>query len=351
MRQSAKVIARGWTRNGLRLSAVLVWAGPWAWPVPFSVGDQVILPTTLPGTGDAVVVVQGGVTGGCVYDLLRKGRGTITFGQLVPGAGCSSEVILFAQGRAMRATQPLWTTADDQVTLLSPPTRPRVEFNMVLVAPGDLAAQQAGRDTLRAISVFNRNRVGLSFRTTSVTPSSALASAQKTMIGDRCDATALANLATAGTPLYDSKRLNVYFVPGTPGGFRGRNCFTVGFPNVIYISIAGDSPGTLAHEFGHALALQDSPGHSNGHTGVMSTPKIQGFVYQNLMWTGLYDQEALAQRHFSIGQAYRMNMDKTSWVIRVGLVPGRVGRTCHPSVAEDSIPCPKLALDTTAALP
>jgi hypothetical protein len=349
MMHSGKIVVRRWARNGLRLSIVLAWAGPWARPVPFSAGDRVILPPNLPGTGDAVVVLQGGTSGGCVYDQLRKGRGTITVGQLVPSTGCSSDAILFAQGRAMRTTHAGWTTGDDQVTLLSPPTRLRVEFHMVQVASGGPAAVQAGRDTVRAISLFNRNRVGIIFRTDTVI--SALNSAQVAMIGDRCDPVALANLAKAGAPLYDSKRLNVYFVPGTPGGFRGRNCFPQGFPNVIYISIAGDSPGTLAHEFGHALALQDPPGHRTGHTGVMSTPKINGFVYQNLMWTGLYDQQALAQRHFSIGQAYRMNMDKTSWVNLMGLVPGRVARTCHPSVPEDSIPCPMLALDTTAAVP
>jgi len=219
---------------------------------------------------------------------------------------------------------------------------------MIVVAQGSDAAWQSGRDTLRAISVFNRNRVGIIFRTARLTPSSAITPQQVATIGDWCDATALAALATAGAPLYDPTLINVYFIPGTPGGWRGWNCWEQGFQNVIYISIAGDSPSALAHELGHALALRD-PGPLTGHTGVVTTPKINGFVSQNIMWTGLNDQEALAQRHFSIGQSYRMNLDKTSWVNKV--VAGRVVRGCHPTVPEDSIPCPMLALDTTAVVP
>jgi hypothetical protein len=350
MMHSGKIIVRRWTRNGLRLSFVLAWASPWARPVPSSIGDQVTVPT-LPGTGDPVVVVRGGVSGSCVYDRLKKGRGTIVIGQLVPSAGCaSSDVLLFAHGRAMSATPQLWTTGDDPVMLPSPPNRVPVEFNMVLAAPGGLAALQAGRDTLRAIGLFNRNRVGILFHANTVIDSSELKHGDSTTIGaPPCDSTGMADLAKAGPPIYDPNRLNVYFVPGTPGGWRGWNCFTVGFPNVIYISIAGDSPATLAHEFGHALGLQDTPGHKAGHTGAVAKVRITGFVNQNVMWTGLYDQEAADQWHFSIGQAYRMNMDKSSWVNLAGLVPGRAGLPCHPIVPEDSIPCLFLALDTTAA--
>jgi hypothetical protein len=349
MRRSGEVIRR-WARNGLGLSMVLAWAVPWARPVPISTGDEVSLPK-LPGTGDPVVVVRGGVgPTNCVYDRLKKGRGSLAVGQLVPSTGClASDVILFAQGLAMSTTPQAWTTGDDPVQLAPPPSRVRVEYHMVLVAPGSLAALQAGQDTLRAISLFNRNRVGITLRTDTVIQSRELKRGDSATIGDRCDAAALANLAKADPRIYDPNRLNVYFVPGTPKGWRGWNCYTVGFPNVIYISIAGDSPATLAHEFGHALGLQDPLGHETGHTGVLTTAKIKGFVYQNIMWTGLYDQEAAVQGHFSIGQAYRMNMDKSSWVIKKGLVPGRAGLTCHPNVPEDSIPCPFLALDTTAA--
>jgi hypothetical protein len=346
----SKAIVRRWARNGVRLSTILVWAVPWARPVPPSTGDQVILPT-LPGTSDAVVVARGRVSpSSCVYDRIRKGQGTLDIGQLLPSTGCASDVLLFAKGVAMQATAKAWSTGNDLVTPLPPPGRVVVEYHMILVAPGPQAAQQAGLDTVNAIRMFNRNRVGITFHASSVVQSNQLGSADVAKIGDRCDKTALDNLATA-TDLYDSKRLNVYFVPGTPGGWRGRTCWTMGYQNVTYISIAGESPGTLAHELGHALGLQDPLGRKLGHTGVLSTTRINGFVYQNLMWTGLYDQEAAEQRHFSIGQAYRMNMDKSSWLIVRGLVPGRVGPLCHPLVPEDSIPCPMLALDTTAALP
>jgi hypothetical protein len=248
----------------------------------------------------------------------------------------------------MTSTPRTWATGADQVTLALPPGPLRVEFRMVLVASGSQAAQQAGWDTVQAIRLFDRSRVGITFHAASVVQAKDLNPADVLTIGDRCDKAALDNLAK-DAKLYDPKRLNVYFLPGTPGGWRGRTCWTIGYQKVIYISIAGDSPGTLAHEFGHALGLQDPIGRKLGHTGVLAKARIQGFVYQNVMWTGLYDQQAGEQWHFSVGQAYRMNRDKSSWIMARALV--NVGLPCHPLVPEDSIPCPFLALDTTAALP
>lgn len=339
------LVIRRSVRNGLILSSALAWGLPWDAPLPLSTADQVTVPGTLPGTGDAVVVSRGGATGGtCVYDLLRKGRGTLEIGQVIPIVGCASDVLLFAQGKAISVTPHAWVTGTDQVQLSSPGSRVQVEYSMALVAKGGTAAQQAGRDTVNAIRLFNENRTGLTFHASRIILRKNLSSADVATIGEGCDKAALDNLATH-TNLYDAKRLNVYFVPGLTG-WRGRTCFTVGYPNVIYISIAGDSPATLAHELGHALGLQDSFNHKLGHTGAVSTQRIKGFVYQNIMWTGLYDQQAQEQRHLSIGQGYRMNMDKLSWVIRGGVVPGRLGLACHPIVPEDSIPCPLLALDT-----
>lgn len=347
MMQLGRVIPRRVRNGGLRLSMVLVWGLPWARPIPLSVGDQVTVPGDLPGTGDPVVVSRGGdpSTGACLYDRLRKGRGTLDIGQLVPKANCLSDVLLFAQGRAMTATSRVWLPGADLVQLPSPPVRVKVEFSMVLVAKGSQAAQQAGLDTVRAIQLFNRNRVGLTFHASRIITGKQLNSADTTTIGSGCDQAKLNTLAKRAD-LYDADRLNVYFVAGSAGGWRGWNCFTVGYPNVIYISIAGESPASLAHELGHALGLQDWPEHVLGHTGAGNQWRIAGFVYQNLMWTNLSDQQALEQSHFSIGQGYRMNMDKTSWVNRAGIVPGRLGLTCHPLVAKDSIPCPFLALDT-----
>lgn len=346
MMQLGSVIHRR-VRNGLRLSMVLAWGSPWARPIPLSVGDQVTVPGDLPGTFDPVVVARGGdsPTGACLYDRLRKGRGTLDIGQLVPKANCVSDVLLFAQGRAMTATPRVWLPGAELVQLPSPPVRVKVEFSMVLVAKGSQAAQQAGLDTVRAIQLFNRNRVGLTFHASRIIQGKQVSSADAMTIGSGCDKAKLNSLALRAD-LYDANRLNVYFVPGSAGGWRGWNCYTDGYPNVIYMSIAGESPASLAHELGHALGLQDSPEHMLGHTGAGNNQLIVGFVYQNLMWTNLYDQQALEQSHFSIGQGYRMNMDKISWVNRAGIVPGRVGLTCHPLAPRDSIPCPFLALDT-----
>jgi hypothetical protein len=344
MIQMVRRVVRRWTRDGVRRSLVLVWGMPWAAPLPLSTGDQVTVPA-LVGSADAVLVARGGTVGAaCVYNRLRKGRGALDVGQLVPKSGCASDLLLFSQYGAMSGTRFGWTTGTDMATL--PAVRPRipVEFSYVLVAKGNTAAQQAGWDTVQAIALYNANRTGLTFHARRIILPRDLNTAEVATIGDDCSTVKLNNLAKF-PKLYDPMRLNVYFVPGLVG-WRGRTCFTVGYPNVIYISIAGESPPTLAHELGHALGLQDWLNHKLGHTGALAQVRIPGFVYQNLMWTGLYDQQALQQWHFSIGQGYRMNMDTKSWVIKANIEPGRVGLICHPNVAADSIPCPSLALDT-----
>jgi hypothetical protein len=334
---------RAW--SGLGLAMAVVWGLSWTRPAPLVVGDQVTVPASLPGTADAVVLARGGVqTGTCLYDRLRKGRGTLEIGQLTPNAACKSDVLLFAQGSAMSDTPRNWTTGSDAVTLPEPPPRVIVGYSMVLVAKGGTSAQQAGSDTVQAIRRFDQNRSGITFQASRIVRPRDLTPGDIQTIGQPCDPAALANLATK-PKLYDPNHLNVYFLPGSLS-WRGWTCFREGFPKVIYVSIAGDSPGTLAHEFGHALGLQDWPGNKAGHTGAVGTARIQGFMYPNLMWTGLNDLQASEQWHFSIGQDYRMNMDDQSWMITGHLVQGRIGLDCHPTVPEDSMPCPFLARDT-----
>ena len=201
MMQLGSVIHRR-VRNGLRLSMVLVWGSPWARPIPLSVGDQVTVPGDLPGTFDPVVVARGGTaTGTCLYDRLRKGRGTLDIGELVPMGDCASDVLLFAQGRAMTATSKVWSTGADVAQLPSPPVRVKVEFSMVLVANGSLAAQQAGLDTVRAIQLFNRNRVGLTFHASRIIKSNQLSSSDATTIGGGCDQAKLNTLAKRADPV------------------------------------------------------------------------------------------------------------------------------------------------------
>jgi hypothetical protein len=346
MRQAVQRLMQRLSREGLRLSLLLVWGLPWARPLPLSISDQVTLPT-LPDPSAAIVVVRGGTeaaAGPCLYDRLRKGRSVLEIGQVVPKVGCASDVLLFAKSGAMGINPVTWTTGADAVTLAAPGSPVTVEYSFVMVDKDRQAAQLAGRDTIQAIARFNENRTGLSFRTSRIVAPKELNNSEIATIGNRCDRDALTALSTK-PKLYDPRRINVYFVPGLLG-YRGRNCFPEGFPNVIYISTSGDSPATLAHEFGHALGLQDWPPRKLGHTGALSTQHIGGFMYLNIMWTGLYDAQANEQRHLSIGQGYRMNMDTSSWLIRTGIVPGRKGLACHPNKAEDSIPCLLLALDT-----
>jgi hypothetical protein len=85
---------------------------------------------------------------------------------------------------------------------------------------------------------------------------------------------------------------------------------------------------TLAHEFGHAFAL----GHSDG---------FPGFGNNNIMWSTL---TGLVQDHFSVGQAFRINVDDNSVLNVNGVRTGQDVRDCPPATTNER--CPALALDS-----
>jgi hypothetical protein len=107
--------------------------------------------------------------------------------------------------------------------------------------------------------------------------------------------------------------LNVYYVnkigyEGLQMAWRGANCpGTEGAPDdKIFIAWTSHSETTLVHELGHALSLV-VPG--TGHTD-----EVAGFGPNNSMWSGADDGGENPRDHFSLGQAFRMNMDRFSWL-------------------------------------
>jgi hypothetical protein len=122
---------------------------------------------------------------------------------------------------------------------------------------------------------------------------------------------------------YIPDRLNVYYLP-VPGG--GLIC--PDNRNIMFIA-AGKKPATVAHELSHAFSLLGTWGHTNG---------VDGFDNHNVMWV----RESAVRAHFSLGQAFRQNLEKASKLNenQVRLGPERV---CPLDFESDE--CPYLGLD------
>ena len=119
---------------------------------------------------------------------------------------------------------------------------------------------------------------------------------------------------------FTAGRLNVYYVNGA---FTGLMC--TANPNVIVIGTTANNQ-TLAHEFGHSFSLN--------HTNTAA-----GFPSDNVMIGG-----GSNRTHFSVGQAFRMNVNAGSALNTNGV---RVGITRNCPDGTTSTTCPALSLDAT----
>ena len=122
-------------------------------------------------------------------------------------------------------------------------------------------------------------------------------------------------------------------------GARGFACSDEPY---IYIDADIAHPETLAHELGHAMGL-DQPDYVGwgGHT-----QNITGFEQNNLMWYRGTDVGPTVRWDLSLGQAFRINVDKRSWLnatVTRHTAPDRCCG-CNPYCAQ---PCPALASDVT----
>lgn len=163
-----------------------------------------------------------------------------------------------------------------------------------------------------------------------------------------------ADPSTPGSFWYDSSAVSVYYVDHInfppdpkPPRVRGIHCHfwysgnpkvgtraAIGHPElgkppgngpVIYISYTHRSNGTLAHELGHALGLNDEPGRL-GPTNIMHN-LLPDLPLNN------------ARSRFTIGQGFRMNLWNDSWINT--RLPRPPQRACN----EAQEPCPTVELD------
>lgn len=135
-------------------------------------------------------------------------------------------------------------------------------------------------------------------------------------------------------------RMNVFYTrddqwtPSFGSNEYGYNCYLEGHPNVAFVR-KKHALGTLAHELGHGLWL--------GHV----LPGV-GWTSSNVMQPSAFNPDTpVTIDRFSLGQAYRANVDRNSW-INSGGIRGGPWKICQPSsVGNSSVnwPCPQLNLD------
>jgi hypothetical protein len=138
----------------------------------------------------------------------------------------------------------------------------------------------------------------------------------------------------------DQKRLHVLYVDKLKPDWNGYACTRIPPQEgtVVVVSMTAP-PNTAAHELGHAFAL-NAPLPKHGHTGRFVP--IHGFAYNNLMWIGNDYDRPLARTHLSLGQAYRMNLDWHSWLIKEFNLSDQKQCQCGPYHSDE---CPVLYLD------
>lgn len=311
-----------------------------AWSTP----DVVLLDDTLasPPVNDSVVA------------FVKVGL----LGNLSGGPG---EVARLSANQSFRTKPTTWQTGKNVVDLTSGGSGPSVantprhpSFTIWLTSTATEVDSTAEADAAHAVAVFGRQRTGLALRHTMSWASAAgdflLEQGPEPKLECLGLRTKLEGLGVpAGTSTtFAPESLNVVYVndivvpPGEgdvpiSAGLAGYACTAdpvIG--SVIFISMPLRNAGTLTHELGHALGLLEPEW---GHTKY-----LPGFSYTNMMWPYEWDATTVPRSTFSLGEAFRLNIDDHSWARRFS---GQardcdslgVGRSC-PLLEKDLVKLP-----------
>jgi hypothetical protein len=255
-------------------------------------------------------------------------------------AGCPNEAAIFGEDRAplvevapdLPNTQ--WTDAAD---LLSRPTLPgmvTVPLSVWYYVAESEPEQRGAHDLEEANAIYAANLAGITFsiRQTHLMGVDAL-------YGGDAYCTNIRGSLSAFDP--DPGRLNVVYVRAIDWNSDpfGWTCpKTTGVDDVVLIAWSRPNVTALAHELAHTLGFASPPfewsssGHVNG---------FAGFDASNLMWiTGLVSVND-EQSQLTLGQVYRMHVDRRSWINRADLRSHGKRADC-PCDPEDDTQCPKL---------
>ncbi len=275
----------------------------------------------------AWVLVDGRRSTGCRDDEIYRATDVRGVGNLLTNATCNSEVFVFSDNNATAMVSPVTVWTDSAGDILPVNLGPMLQapVNVWLALAG--SGPQATTDVVQANFLYNSNNTGIVFNAAQQNVSgNAVALAAIGGAANRCSAARLA--ALQGSAFYVNNQLNVYYINGA---FTASNC--TADRNVVHVGTVANI-ASLAHEFGHSFSLFGNAatgGHTNG---------LAGFGNNNIMWAA----GPAARSRFSIGQAFRFNMDVNSSLNVNGVRTGPT-RTCQALTT--SVTCPALALDST----
>jgi hypothetical protein len=240
-----------------------------------------------------------------------------------------SEFAAFSKGREIVfRTEPgmmSWTDDAADVHTEDPLPVPDSRFVSVVVGVFPSMGQPSTwtRDEiLRASALYDKNRAGIQFDEVALfthSHDSALP------MEEACETGFINDVLEDPFDITVSADLFVLFVPsidGILGSAHGYAC-PAGSDHkgrVIYLASQSYLVSTLAHEIGHQLSLRDPYiDFKGGHTNLVGS-----FRRDNLMWDPPYgDVQVRSNRdRFSVGQVYRMNLHRQSWLnIMLGTDP------------------------------
>jgi len=193
-------------------------------------------------------------------------------------------------------------------------------------------------------SVLARNRVGIEIGNPPIDTISPV-SITGAQLSEACarDSGAAAFFAplsagSAVVPDYNEVEvLNIVYVTSISGTTRAYACdhMAGSLGGLILVDAGENLPMDLGHEVGHALGLQGAGNHVDMH------PELEQLWHVNMMsdltgtWLRSLDQ-------LTIGQAWRMNISRDSWInIQLSPPPEEQDISCHSQAVAQN--CPDLA--------
>ena len=316
-------------------------------------GDRVDVPHTT--ATPPVAVVVDARDGTCQQDL----RWNITDAahlnsDLEDGCADPQEVAVFSTdhgmsfeaGEKVGATGgttggvPPWTSGEDLLARSTLPAMRDVGISVRVHVHDTLRAQvavDAGLEALALPNAFYRaGKTGIQF---TLADSSIGSGPMSFDVSDCRNSTVM---ATLGVDLTQRRLYLVYVQEITPNAWKGWTCTRMQDDQgaVSFISATSKGATTAAHELGHLMGL-GAPLPKDGHSGSPMLP-LYGFDYTNLMWVGEDLSRALPRTGLTLGQAFRMNLDRHSWLVHVHPLATEPKQCqCDPYVAAA---CPVMSL-------
>ena len=269
---------------------------------------------------NAVVLVDGRRTSGCVNDEVWRGKSIIDVGDFRSSGPCNEEVVVFSQGSAVQlfSANTVWT--DSLRDFVSVNLRPLWQAPVTVWLLGAGLQTRAQADINRANVLYDTSRCGIAFNANFQNADNMTA---RNLVGDNDYDMCRTDWITAltGSAFFTPGRLNVYYIDTAL--FSGYALTCAVNRNIIVVGSDASNEG-LAHEFGHSFSL----GHSDGVSGIPST---------NLMFGGGIARNALTK-----GQCFRASLNPNS---TLNTNQARTGwlRDCPDGTTDSQ--CPALSFD------